>query len=105
MKGGWRCQFSSQKLESIFFGVASYLDLGDGISLDLGDVNRLGWVVQVVIAASQRYGFVLRLIASAYVMHTQPEQGQRGSLRWNFSVDFVNDLMGRFVVTDDLIRI
>jgi hypothetical protein len=28
-----------------------------------------------------------------------------GSLRWSFSVDFVSDLMGRFVVTDDLIRI
>ena len=55
MKGGWRCQLSSQKLESIFFGVASYLDLGDGISLDLGDGNRLGWVVQVVIAACQSY--------------------------------------------------
>jgi hypothetical protein len=42
LKGGWRCQLSSQKLESIFFGVASYLDLGDGISLGLGDGNRLG---------------------------------------------------------------
>jgi hypothetical protein len=30
----------------------------------------------------------------------QPAQDQRGSLRWNFSVDFVSDLMGRFVITD-----
>jgi hypothetical protein len=37
--------------------------------------------------------------------YKQPEQGQRGSLRWSFSVDFVSDLMGRFVVTDEhLIR-
>jgi hypothetical protein len=48
------------------WGCQLLLDLGDGISLDLGDGNRLGWVVQVAIAASQRYGFVLRLIASAY---------------------------------------
>jgi hypothetical protein len=34
-----------------------------GISLDLGDGNQLGLVVQVVGAASQRYDFVLRLIA------------------------------------------
>ena len=87
MKGGWRCQFSSQKLESIFFGVASYLDLGDGISLDLGDVNRLGWVIQVVIAASQRSDFVMGLIASAYVMHTA-----RTRPMWVFEVEF----LGRF---------
>jgi hypothetical protein len=69
--------------------------------------NRLGVVVQVVSAASQRYDFVLRLIASALHMACkQPAQGQRGSLRWNFSVDFESDLMGRFVVTDEhLVRI
>jgi hypothetical protein len=39
---------------------------GMGVSLDLGDGNQLGLVVQVVGAASQRYDFVLRLIASAY---------------------------------------
>jgi hypothetical protein len=44
-------------------GFASYLDLGGGISLDLGDGNWLGVAVQVVSAASQRYDFVLRLIA------------------------------------------
>jgi hypothetical protein len=59
LEGGWRCQLSSQKLESIFFGVASYLDLGDG--------NWLGVVVQVVSAASQRYYFVLTCRTRAVV--------------------------------------
>jgi hypothetical protein len=36
--------------------------------LDLGDGNQLGLVVQVFSAASQRYDFVLRLMASAYNM-------------------------------------
>ena len=84
LEGGWRCQLSSQKLESIFFGVASYLDLGDGISLDLGDGNRLGLVVQVVSTASQRYYFVLRLIASAYGMQTASTRPT-----WVFEVEFL----------------
>ena len=50
MIANWRvvdiCQLSFEKLESIFFGVASYLGLGDGISLDLGDENQLGLVVR-----------------------------------------------------------
>jgi hypothetical protein len=64
--------------------VASYLDLGDGIGLDLGDGNRLGLVVQVVIAASQRYDFVLRLIASAYGMQTASTRST-----WVFEVEFL----------------
>ena len=55
--------------------------------MDLGDGNRLEVVVQVVSAASQRYGFVLRLIASAYGMHTA-----RTRPTWVFEVEF----LGRF---------
>ena len=58
--------------------------LGDGISLDLGDGNRLGLVVQVVSAASQRYDFVLRLIASAYGMQTASTRPT-----WVFEVEFL----------------
>jgi hypothetical protein len=67
---------SSQKLESIFNGLASYLDLGDG--------NQLGLVVQVVSAASQRYDFVLRLMASAYGMLNASTKST-----WAFEVVFL----------------
>jgi hypothetical protein len=60
------------------------LDLGDGMSLDLGDGNRLGLVVQVVSAASQRYYFLLRLIASAYGIHTASTRPT-----WAFEVEFI----------------
>jgi hypothetical protein len=73
--------------------------------LDLGDGNRFGLVVQVVSAASQRYDFVLRLIASEYGMQTASTRPT-----WVFEVEFLcrfeSDMMGRFVVTDEhLVRI
>jgi hypothetical protein len=52
--------------------------------LDLGDGDRLGLAVQVVSAASQRYGFVLRLIASAYGIQTA-----RTRPTWVFEVGFL----------------
>jgi hypothetical protein len=67
-----------------FVLVASDVGLGAGISVDLGDGNRLGLVVQVVSAASQRYGFVLRLIASAYGMQTASTRPT-----WAIEVEFL----------------
>jgi hypothetical protein len=50
-----------------------------------GDGNRLGVAVaQVVSAASQRYDFVLRLIASAYGMQTASTRQT-----WAFEVEFL----------------
>jgi hypothetical protein len=46
------------------------------------------------------------LIASAYGMQTASTRPTWAYMRWDFSVDFVSDLMGRFVVTDEhLVRI
>jgi hypothetical protein len=55
-----------------------------GISLDLEDGNQLGLVVQVVSAASQRYDFVLRLMASAYGMLNASTKST-----WVFEVEFL----------------
>jgi hypothetical protein len=71
--------------------------------VDLGDGNQLKLVVEMVSVAAQRSDFVVGLMASAYGMLTASTKSQRGCVWWNFSVDFVSDLMGRFVVTDGAI--
>jgi hypothetical protein len=59
----------------VYFQWASQLfPVGRGHDLDLGAGNQLKLVVEVVSAASQRSGFVLRLMASAYIWHVK---GQR----------------------------
>jgi hypothetical protein len=74
--------------------------------MDLGDGNQLETGCGVVSAASQRSGFVVGLMVSAYGM-----SNARKKSAWVFAVeflciDFVSDLMGRFVVTDEhLVRI
>jgi hypothetical protein len=66
-----------------------------GISLDW----LWGWSVPLPSDSTSPNG-VLRLMASAYGP-VKCQHKVSGSLRWNFSVDFVSDLMGRFVVTDE----
>jgi hypothetical protein len=71
-------------VESFFNGLASYFLVDIYMPMDLGDGNQLETGCGVVSAASQRSGFVVGLIASAYGM-----LNARTESAWVSAVEFL----------------